>query len=60
MIKNNYSTLYNNLINGTKSESDLAYDFCKEFEKPKDTETTCKNRANTTSNFSGYVKNNCN
>lgn len=59
-LKNSYSILYNNLISGTKSASDLTYDFCKEFEKPKDTETTCKNRANTTSTFSGYVKNNCN
>lgn len=58
-LKNNYNSLYSELISGTKEESDLTYDFCREFERPKDTELTCQDRAKNASKFTNYVKNNC-
>ena len=59
-LKNGYSSLYNDLISGSLSAEELTYNFCKDFEKPDKTEITCQDRKNSTSNFSNYVKNECN
>lgn len=58
-LKNEYPGLYNNLLNNNPEASDLAYQFCKEFERPDDTEKTCKTRGNNVGNFTNYVTNNC-
>lgn len=58
-LKNGYTSLYNNLINGDSEPSDLTYQFCKNFERPADTENTCKARGNNAVNFTNYVINNC-
>ena len=58
---NSYSSLYSSLANGTKSSKELTYDFCYEFERPANKETTCKSRT-TSSNYAdaeAYVKNGC-
>lgn len=59
-LKNGYSSLYNNLISGTKTAYDLTKDFCKSFERPANAESTCTNRAKQSNEFSKYVKNGCN
>lgn len=59
-LKNGYSSLYNNLLSGTKTAYDLTKDFCKSFERPANTESTCTNRAKQSNKFSNYVKNGCN
>lgn len=59
-LKNGYSSLYNNLISGSKSAYDLTKEFCKVFERPANAESTCTNRAKQSNEFSKYVKNGCN
>lgn len=58
-LQNGYSSLYNNLVSGSSSPSDLTYEFCSKFEVPANTENTCRTRGNNASNFTDYVKNNC-
>lgn len=58
-LENGYPTLYNNINSGNTSSSDLAYDFCHDFERPADTENTCTKRKESSSNFVNYVKNGC-
>lgn len=59
-LKNGYSSLYNSLLEGSTSASDLTYLFCKEFERPYDTEKACRTRGSNAINFTTYVQNNCN
>lgn len=59
-LKNGYSSLYNDLLSGTKTAYDLTKDFCKSFERPANAESTCTNRAKQSNKFSNYVKNGCN
>lgn len=59
-LKNDYPSLYQELLSGEKSAESLAFDFCFIFEKPYDTKDTCTIRKNNIEAFSSYVKNNCN
>lgn len=59
-LENGYSSLYDSLVLGSDSVSDLTYNFCYKFERPADTKNTCNKRANSSSEFNTYVKNGCN
>lgn len=58
-LENGYSGLYNNLLDGSLEPSELTYQFCKNFERPDDTENTCKSRGDNAVDFTEYVTNNC-
>lgn len=58
-LDNGYSSLYNGLLTGNESASTLTYRFCKEFERPADSEITCQKRGNNAKNFISYVQNGC-
>lgn len=58
-LDNKYSSLYNSLLEGSDSASDLAYSFCSNFERPADTENTCRKRGNNSGDFASYVNNGC-
>ena len=59
-LENSYSSLNKSLLEDTLSAEDLTYNFCATFEKPADTEKTCKNRGNNSSEYLTYVTNGCN
>ena len=60
-LETGYMGLYNSLLNGYGSATDLANQYCVQFERPANTETTCENRASSTSTeMYNYVNNNCN
>lgn len=58
-LKNGYTGVYNALVDGTSSASDLTYKFCVEFEVPYDTHNTCRARANKYTVLDSYVRNGC-
>lgn len=58
-LENGYSGLYNNLLEGSLTPSELTYQFCKNFERPADAENSCRARSNNAVNFTEYVINNC-
>lgn len=59
-LENSYSSLNKSLLEDTLSAEDLTYNFCATFEKPADTEKTCKNRGSNSSEYLTYVTNGCN
>lgn len=58
-LKNSYPSLYEDLINGNGDGNELTNKFCSQFEKPYDTENTCRNRGNNASSYDKYVKKGC-
>lgn len=59
-LENSYSSLNKSLLEDTLSAEDLTYNFCATFEKPANTEKTCKNRGSNSSEYLTYVTNGCN
>ena len=60
-LESGYMGLYNSLLNGSGSAHELANNYCVQFERPADTESTCASRASAYSGqMSNYVNNNCN
>ncbi len=60
-LESGYMSLYNSLLNEAASANTLANNYCVQFERPANTETTCANRADAyASQMSNYVNNNCN
>lgn len=58
-LENDHIEVFNYLNNEGNSHGDLTYNFCSNFEKPKDTEKTCKERSQLSQTFYAYVSNNC-
>lgn len=58
-LEEKYVGVHTALVNGSDSASDLTYNFCVNFENPKDAKTTCSNRASESSSYYNYVKNGC-
>jgi len=59
-LENGYYTLYNSLLAGSSSADTLSYNFCHDFERPYEKETTCKARTSKyIDEMTNYVKNNC-
>ncbi len=56
-----YSSLNERLVEGNKSSEELAYDFCYEFERPKNKEISCENRMVSYKyvDAKNYVENGC-
>ncbi len=57
-VKTNYSNTYQKLT-GYGSASDLTYDFCIGYERPADTENSCRRRANSVNSTLSFVQSGC-
>lgn len=58
-LREGYSTLRNNLISGTSSAGQLAYDYCYNFEVPANRASECASRQNSSGEYLTYVQNGC-
>lgn len=59
-LENGYFNLYDSLLIGSSATDTLSYNFCYEFERPANKETTCLTRTNNyLKEMSNYVNNNC-
>lgn len=58
-LKNSYTSVYDAVMNSSESVYDSTYTFCANFERPADTENSCKRRANNSDSYATYVSNGC-